>query len=597
MEYAKLTETYIALEATSSRLEMASHLAELFRTMPPELLQRVVYLLQGKVAPDYEGLEVGLAEKLILRALAFTTGLALPSLEEQARERGDLGEVAQWALKRKKQRALFNESLTVKRVFTNLARMARLSGTGTQDTRQSLLAQLLHDAEPTDGKFIIRTVTGNLRLGVGDATIIEGLAEAFVEREAKGKLEHAYNRHPDQGGLAETVARDNIEGVEAIGMEPGVPLRSMLAERLPSLEAIMEKLGRAAFDYKYDGLRIQAHVIPKASPPVLLFSRRLEDITGQFPDVCETLAQAFQNTAAIVEGEAVPVDPESGNLLPFQVISRRRGRKYDLDQAQAEVPVRLYLFDCLYLEGEDLTSMPFETRRAALESSFQPTDSILCSDLMVADTAEAAEQLFDRALEFGCEGLIAKALGEDSLYRAGARGWQWIKFKADYTKSALSDTLDLVVVGGFAGRGRRAGGYGALLMAAYNDETQRYETVCKLGSGFDDNDLAEIPGRVDPHRAADQPASVVSDMQPDVWFEPVVVLEVLAAEVTRSPIHTCGRKLEGEPGYALRFPRFANRYREDKGAEQATTTGEVIELYGQQVLQEGNGNPSPSAST
>jgi len=378
MDYAKFTKTYVALEATSSRLEMATHLAEFFQSVPPDLLKRVVYLLQGKVAPDYEGLEVGLAEKLILRTLVFTTGLNLHALEEQARERGDLGEVAHWALERKKQRALFNESLTVERVFTNLARMARLSGTGTQDTRQSLLAQLLHDAEPTDGKFIIRTVTGKLRLGVGDATIIEGLAQAFVDREAKEKLEYAYNHHPDLGGLAEVVARQGLDGVETIGVEPGVPLRSMLAERLPSLEAIMEKLGRAAFDYKYDGLRIQAHLMPGSKPPVRLFSRRLENITDQFPDVCQALAEAFSERAAIVEGEAVPVDPGSGVLLPFQVISRRRGRKYDLEQTQADVPVRLYLFDCLYLEGEDLTSLPFETRRAALESSFHPSEAIVC---------------------------------------------------------------------------------------------------------------------------------------------------------------------------------------------------------------------------
>ena len=376
----------------------------------------------------------------------------------------------------------------------------------------------------------------------------------------------------------------------------------MLAERLPSLEAIMDKLGRAAFDYKYDGLRVQAHIIPAEDeaqegptpPRVRLFSRRLEDITDQFPDVCRALAETFVNRSAIVEGEAVSVDPKTGNLLPFQVISRRRGRKYDLDQAQTEVPVRLYLFDCLYLDGEDLTPLPFETRRAALESAFQPSISVSCSDLLVADCVEAAEQFFDQALEFGCEGLIAKALGEQSVYRAGARGWQWIKFKADYTQSALSDTLDLVVVGGFAGRGRRAGSYGALLMAAFNDETGMFETVCKLGSGFDDNDLAEIPGRVDPNRTDIQPPSVLSDMKPDVWFEPMVVMEVLAAEVTRSPIHTCGRALEGEPGYALRFPRFANRYREDKQAEQATTTREVISLYGQQVLQErGTVNSDP----
>ena len=302
--------------------------------------------------------------------------------------------------------------------------------------------------------------------------------------------------------------------------------------------------------------------------------------------MCKTLAEAFGERSTIIEGEAVPVDPETGILLPFQVISRRRGRKYDLDQAQTEVPVRLYLFDCLYLEGEDLTALPFETRRAALESTFQPNSSIACSDLLVADTLEAAEQFFDQALEFGCEGLIAKALGEQSIYRAGARGWQWIKFKADYTRSALSDTLDLVVVGGFAGRGRRAGGYGALLMATFNEKTQRYETVCKLGSGFDDGDLAELHGRLDANLAPECPSAVVSDMRPDVWFEPVVVMEVLAAEVTRSPIHTCGRMLEGEPGYALRFPRFADRYREDKRADQATTTKEVMDLYGQQVLQE-----------
>lgn len=579
MLYEEIVRIYDKIARTTKRLEMTDHLVELFSRVDPEEIGRVVYLTQGKVYPDFIPYELGIAEKMVIKAIASTSGLGDSEIERLWKEKGDMGHVAEEAVERKTQTTLMGMTeLTVEKVYENLEKIARASGPKSQDIKMRYFSDLLHNAKPVEAKYITRSVMGKMRLGVADMTMIDALATAFSEKEQRDQIERAYNVCSDLGMVAETLAKKGLDEVKKIHLKVGVPIRAMLAERLPTLEDILEKTGgRAAFEFKYDGLRLQAHI---AQEKVQLFSRRLENMTDQFPEFKTELKEVFQGKEAIIEGECVPIDINTGAFLPFQMVSHRRGRKYGLREAQEDYPVHLVLFDCLYLDGKDLTNEPYEKRRVQLMKAVKPSEKVTFSDVVVTDNPEEAERFFLQSIEDGSEGLIAKSL--TSVYVAGSRGWNWIKYKKDY-QSEMSDTVDLVVVGAFAGRGRRAGTYGALLMASYDDEEDRYKTFCKLGSGFDDEMLLELPTKLDKHKLDKVHEKVDSKMKADFWFEPALVLEVLGAEITISPSHTValGKKKE-DAGLAIRFPRFT-RWREDKGPTEATTVKELVSMYESQL--------------
>ena len=578
MEYSKLVDIYERIDATSKRLEMTDLLVEMFRAVPPEMIDKAVYLTQGNVFPDYVGIQLGLAEKLVLKALNFTTGVSEERLESLWHELGDMGLVAEQAVAGKKQTSLFSEKLTVSRVYQNLADIARASGSGSQDLKIRKLAELLHDSSPKEAKYIIRTVVGKMRLGIADMTIVDALAATFGEKERRDEVERAYNVSSDLGEVSRILATEGMAGLSGIHLKLGRPIRAMLCERLGSLEEIIGKLGRCVFEYKYDGLRMQAHTDPGGTR---IFSRHLEDITEQFPEIRDSLREAFKGKSGIVEGEAVPVDTNTGEFRPFQEVSRRRGRKYELDVMAQEYPVHLFLFDCLYRDGTDLTTVPLNDRRKALVELIEPNEKIQLSKVIETDKIDQAQLFFDEAIDGGCEGIVAKS--PESAYEAGARGFQWIKYKRDY-KSEMTDTVDLVVVGAYSGRGKRAGTYGALLMAAYDKKADMFRTTSKLGTGFDDPTLFSLPERLKAWRAGKKPARVDSKMQPDVWFNPAVVLEVLGAEITLSPTHTCAMgAVRQESGLAVRFPRFTGRWRDDKMPEDATTDEELLAMYRAQL--------------
>jgi DNA ligase-1 len=422
-------------------------------------------------------------------------------------------------------------------------------------------------------------------------TILEALEKAYLWGEDEERVmgghkavEAVYNVHPDMGAIANAVATGGAEALEGFGVEVGVPIRPMLAERLGSVADILEKTGgRTAFEHKYDGMRIQAHC---DGQEVRLFSRRMETITPQFPDVVEAMTAAFPDRRVIMEFEAVVHNPETGELLPFQEVSHRRGRVHGLAESVEEYPLVLFVFDVLYLDGQELLYRTFEARREALEGLLEAAGDragpFRPSTLEWVDGPAEGEAFFLGALAAGCEGIIAKSAAEDSVYRAGARGWQWIKYKADY-QSGMTDTVDLVVVGAYAGSGKRTGFYGALLMAALNDEEDTLESLCKLGTGFSDEQLAELHDRLSPLVVPRAPSNVVSGLEPDYHIQPDLVLEVLGAEVTLSPVHRCafGAIREGA-GLAIRFPRML-RVRDDKGWEEATTSREVEEMYHRQL--------------
>ena len=586
MLYREIAETYEKIEGTTKRLEMTDYLVELLKKTPRDIIDKVVYLTQGKLYPDFVGVELGLAEKLAVKAVAIASGVSEKNVVELLHKYGDLGTVSEELLKKKRQKSLFSfntdEKLSVEKVYKNFVKIAKTEGSGSQDKKIKLLVELFNVATPREARYIARTVVGKLRLGIADMTILDALAAAFGDgKEHRKYVERTYNIHPDLGYIAKVLAEAGIEGVMNIQIEVGVPIRAMLAERLPSLEEILEKMGgRAAFEYKYDGMRIQAHV---TKDKTVLYSRRLENLTSQFPDVVSAIGEAFRGDNAIFDGEAVPVDVNTGELLPFQMVSHRRGRKYGIEKIMGEIPVVLFLFDVLYLNGEDMTTKPYPVRRKALEEWINETERVKFAHRIVSDNIDEIRLFFDKAIADGCEGLVAKNIGMESIYRAGAREFLWIKYKRDY-KIELIDTLDLVVVGAFAGKGRRKGTYGALLMAAYNPDKDRFETVCKLGSGFTDEQLAGLPRMFEGLLIKERHPRVWSEIEADYWFVPRIVMEVVGAEITISPTHTCARDIvEHGSGLAIRFPRFTGKWRNDKSPEEATTTKELVEMYRSQV--------------
>jgi DNA ligase-1 len=423
----------------------------------------------------------------------------------------------------------------------------------------------------------VRTCTGSLRLGIGTATILDALAEVHAGgRKARPVLERAYNICSDLDLVAATLAAGGLAEVEAMQVRAGNPVRPMLAQRLSEPSEILAKLGACAAEYKYDGIRVQAH--RTADGQLELYTRRLDRVSTQFPEVVKLLAEHLQPREAILEGEVVAFDPASGELRPFQDVMFRR-RKYGITEAVSDYPVSMFCFELLYADGKDLTRLPYLERRAALAEAITTAPRLRLTTAEQVDDEAEMERVFEQAVAEGCEGVICKSLNPTAGYQAGARGWTWIKLKRDY-RTELSDTLDLVVVGGLAGRGRRAGMYGALLLAVYDADGERFQTICKCGTGFSDAELAALPARLAPLSRAERPARVDSRWHADVWFEPTLVVEVLAAELTLSPHHTAGWGiLKDDAGLAMRFPRFTGRWRDDKSPEDATTVEEAVDMY------------------
>ncbi len=581
MEYSVIADAYEKIEATTKRLEMTDHLVKLLKGTPKDVIDKVVYLTQGKLYPDFIGIEIGIAEKLAIRAVARATGHSEKEIEKDLTKTGDLGETAQKFLRKKTQVSFFPKPLTVERVYETLDKMARSTGSGSMDLKISFLAGLLSDASPKVAKYIIRTVTGSLRLGIADMTVLDALAIAFGGgKETREHLERSYNISSDLGRVAKTVAEKGIESIKKFEVSLGEPIRPMLAERLGSPTEILEKLGgKCIAEYKYDGERIQAH---KKGDQIILFSRRLEDITDQYPDGSELIRKHVKAKEAIIEAECVAVDPDTSEMKTFQELMHRR-RKYGIKKAMEEYPISLFVFDALYVDGKDLTLESYPVRRQNLEEIIEQADHVKVAENIITDDPEELEKFFEKAVENGCEGLLCKSVNADSVYQAGARGWLWIKYKRDY-KSEMTDTVDLVVVGAFHGRGKRAGSYGALLLAAYDPNKDVFKTVTKCGTGFTDEDLKKLPKMLRKHRIPHPHPRVVSTIEADIWFEPAVVIETLGAEITLSPIHTCAMDvIRKDSGLAIRFPRFTGNYRMDKSAEDATTVQEVVEMYRSQL--------------
>jgi DNA ligase-1 len=580
MLYSTLVETYERLEATTKRLEMTDILAELLGEASPDELEMVIYLTQGKIHPDWTGEpEIGMAEKMVVETVSKASGLKKEEVQALLAETGDIGLTAERALEGKRLGRLGGRQLTVFDVYGDLDQIAKESGKGSSARKIDKLVKLLVNTTPLGARYLTRTVVGALRLGVGDMTMLDALALAHTDSaENRDLLERAYNITSDLGYVARTLAEEGIEAMEGVRVVVGKPIRMMLAQRLSTPEETIERLDRCSAEYKLDGERFQIH---KKGDLVQIFSRRLENITGMYPDAVELTLKLVKAEDAILEGEAVAVDPDTGEMKPFQTLMQRR-RKYKIREMMEKFPIAVFLFECLYVDGEDLTLEPYEARRSRLEEVVEETDRFIVVKALETSSAKELEGFLEEAISNGTEGLVVKSLGGDSIYRAGARSWLWVKLKRSY-QSKMVEPVDLVVVGAFHGRGRRAGSYGALLMAAYDPAEDIFRTVCKVGSGFTDENLAELPGKLGEYHRDERHPRVDSLMEADVWFSPSLVIEVLGDEITLSPVHTCAfNRLREDSGLAIRFPRFI-RWRVDKAPEDATTVDEVEDMYKSQL--------------
>jgi DNA ligase 1 len=575
MRFSEIADTFEKMSATTKRLELTQYLVELFQKTPPETISKMVYLIQGKLRPDFEGVELGLAEKLAIHALAKSSGIPIKKINSVYAEDGDLGSAAAKILEQKTQTTFLAQDITAERVYETLYKIAKLEGQRSQDMKMKYVSSLLNDATPQEAKFILKIAMGTLRLGIADNTVMDALAISFTgSKENREKLEAAYNVSSDLGRVAETIARKGLDGLKDFHVKVFSPIRPMLAERIKSESEAVEKLGTGfAAEYKLDGERVQIHYKDNT---MILYSRRLENITSYYPDILENVPKALKTTDVILEAEAVAINPDSGEFLPFQELMHRR-RKYDIDRIVEKYPITVNLFDVLYLNGQDLLNEPYRIRRKKLEGITAEDDYTKIVTQTIVHTENEIEDFLENGINAGCEGLMLKVL--DAPYRAGARGSNWLKLKREY-RNELGDSLDLVVIGAFFGKGRRTGKYGTLLLASYNADRDVFESICKVGTGFTDENLDQFYQILQDKVTLKKNPRIESGMEPDVWFEPELVIEIVASEITLSPVHmTAKDSIRSGSGLALRFPKFTGKIRMEKAAEDASTDQEVITLY------------------
>ena len=570
MTFAELSGYLDRLESTSSRNELVKTLADLYAKSSPDEIQPLTYLIQGRLVPFFEPVEIGLGEKLVIAAIAQAFGMANPEVAKLFGRVGDLGQVAAQLAGQTP-----SPSLPVTAVHIRLMEIALAAGAGSVEKKRSLFAALLKEADPASAKHLVRMALGRLRLGIGDPTVLDALSFAKKgDKSLRPVLEAAYNRVSDLGLIAKTFWSGGESEVNALKITVGRPIRSQLAERLPNPEAVIKRLGLVAVQPKYDGIRVQIH---KNGSTVRVFSRNLEDYTLMFSELTSA-AQGLKDDTLILDGEAIAYSKELEEYLPFQLTASRR-RQHGIEQAAQELPLVAFVFDILYRNGRDLTELPYEERLAMVDEVIAGSSVLLPAPIIKTDSVDVLTKTLLDSISQGLEGVVVKR--PDSKYQAGARNFNWVKLKR-HTSGELNDTIDLVLLGYYFGKGKRADfGLGALLGGVYDADNDKFASITKLGTGLSDAEWRQIHERADKLQVDQRPARVDSILVPDVWLKPEVVVEVMADEITPSPRHTAGR-VGDEPGFALRFPRIVSFRSADKRPEDATTVKEITELFAQQ---------------
>lgn len=574
MKFSALAGYFEKLEATSSRIELTNILSELLKRVSNEEIEKVAYLLQGRVVPFFDPTEIGMADKLVDQAIASAYDVEREKVQKLLAQKGDMGLAAEQLSSKFK---VQNSKVTVKDVHAGLYNIATTSGEGSVGKKINILADLLKDLDSTSAKHLVKITLSKLRLGIGDATVLDALSVAKTSDKSHRKdLEEAYNKTSDLGFVANTYWSKGIEAIKRVELQVGKPLRPALAERLPTAEAMVKRMGSEfAVEPKYDGFRNQIHL---ENGKAQIFSRNLENMTHMFPDIIAAVKKEVKASSAIFEGEAIAYNPTTEEFLPFQETTKRR-RKYAVEEFATKLPLKLFTFDLLYLNGKDITSLPYKERRKKLSEIISNDGKILIAKEEILHSADELKKMFEEQIAAGLEGVMVKKL--DAPYKAGNRGFHWVKFKRS-AAGELSDTIDCVLLGIYIGSGKRTQfGVGGLLVGVYDSEKDEFVSVSRVGTGLTDEEFRKVNEIGKKLKVDKKPARVNSTIKPSYWVEPKEVLEIFADEITRSPVHTAGKKGD-EPGYALRFPRLVSFRGADKRAEDATTVKELIEMYKQQ---------------
>ena len=571
MKFSELSKYLDQLEVTSSRNELVRILSELFQKVQASEITPVTYLIQGRLTPFFDPTEIGMGEKLVLTAIANAYGMDKAEVAQKYSHLGDLGLVVEELGKKTK-----DGSLTVAEVAEDLLEIARTSGEGAVEKKLKILGDLLKKLDASSAKHLVRIPVGKMRLGIGDPTVLDALSFAKQgDKSLRPVLEAAYNRTSDLGLIASTFWRDGVRGVEKLQITVGRPVRPELAERLPNPEAVIKKLGLVGVQPKYDGFRVQIH---KDGDKVAIYSRNLENMSLMFPELITATKRDLKVGTVILDGEAIAYNPDTEEYLPFQETTKRR-RKYGIEDLAGKLPLRAFIFDVLYKDGRDLTPLPYTDRLKIVDEVVKVSETLLPAPLVRTDSAEVlTKELLDN-ISKGLEGVVIKRL--DAPYTAGGRNFNWVKLKR-HTSGELTDTVDLVLLGYYFGKGKRtAFGAGGLLAGVYDADKDEFVTITKIGTGLTDEEWREIHRRGDTLQSKDRPARVNSILTPSVWMKPEIVVEVMADEITRSPVHTAG-KFDDNPGYALRFPRIVSFRGGDKAPEDATSVKEIMTMFRQQ---------------
>lgn len=633
MNFSEMTTYFEKLETTASRLQLIEILSELFKHCKSDEIAMIVYLAQGRIAPFYAPIEIGMADKTVAQSIAEAFGLTKEEVLKEYGKKGDLGLVA-YELSKNKRHKGKKEELSVKAVFDVLRKIAGTSGDGTVEKRTTALRELLEHMDAISAKHLTRIPLGNNRLGIGDPTILDGLALAKLGDKTKRKLlEKAYNETSDLGLIAQTLWTGGLKKVQKLTVSVGRPIRSELCERLPNPVKVFEKMSQPVRHSgkskthpespssgpnfakatlgeqarmtslgvhatpKYDGFRVQIH---KNGEKVEMFSRNLEDMTHMFPELIEGTLKQVKAKTAILDSEALAYQPESEEFLPFQETTKRR-RKHNIEEVAKQLPLKAFVFDILYVDGKSLIDTPLVERMEHLKKVLHLDDTLIPASGKILHKPEELQVMLDDSISKGLEGVVVKRV--DSLYEAGGRNFNWVKLKR-HSAGELNDTIDCVILGYIFGKGKRtAFGAGALLVGLYDKDRDEFVTASRIGTGLSDEEWQSIRQRAKGLERKNKPGRVSSLITPSVWLEPKLVIEVLADEITRSPLHTAGmvngqksliatHKNEKETenkevktkdlGYALRFPRLVSFRDKDKKAEDATSVKELIEMYEEQ---------------
>jgi DNA ligase-1 len=587
MKVKEFSEFLNKLEQTSKRLEITDILVDLIKKLDANEVDIAMYLAQGYLSAQFVDLKFNIADKMMMRIIeaALSSPKHIVSIEKilaEYKNTGDLGNTIYNLLTTDK-----GGNIEVTELHEALVDIAQTEGSGSQDSKISKTAVLLKLLDKNSAKYVTRIILGTTRLGFTELTVLSALAQFSGDKSKAKEIENCYNIHPDIGLIAKQIKKHGLKGLEDIKIEVGVPILSQKAQRVSGLEEAIERIPEIWAEYKFDGTRVQLHMdrnkkaassnfeqasfFAKAEPSFITktFTRNLEETTHQYPDIISAADKQIKADSVILDGEAIGYNKETGSFLPFQETIQRK-RKHGIEEAMLNIPLKYFVFDILYCNGKPTTQLPLTERHALLEEIIKEGDVIKIAENFSTNTLEGLEEFFQNAKDKKLEGLIVKK--QDDTYQAGARSYSWIKLKLADDK-LLKDSVDCVVLGYYVGKGvRQKFGIGGFLVGVYDDKTDSFKTITKIGTGLDEQDWLKLKTLADKIKVDKIPANVDMDkiFMPDVILKPAIVVEIGADEISISPTHTAG--------YALRFPRLL-KFREDKKSTEATTLIEIAKMY------------------